>query len=233
MNCKLASIVFAIVLSAASAAAQPAIEVSDTLDFGTVVPEQKLNELASVHGKVIVRNNGDSVLVISDMHPSCGCTTPKLEKDTISPGEQTTLNVGLNLPTLNGELNKTVSIYSNDPKHPVKVLHIHADVQRPIQLSSSFIPFNKGVVGDTILGTLRVSIFGTEPITLETEVHGSKLVLISPAKATLKPGESMELTVGYVADRQGVFSVQVFLKTSAKGYESFDIRGYGTVDAKE
>lgn len=218
--------------SAIIAHAQPKIAVVDTLDFGIVVPEQVLGEQASVHGKVMVKNVGDRDLIISELRPSCGCTTPKMEKDTIGPGEEVPMNVGLNLPTINGELNKTVSITSNDSSATVRVLHIHATVQRPVQLSSSFIPFNKGVVGDSIIGALQISVFGTEPVTIEAQPMTSNLVLKSPAKSTLKPGESMEVVVIYVPSKAGVFSVQLMVRTSSKGYESFDLRGYGTVDPR-
>lgn len=222
----------ALCLSSLITLAQPKIDFRDTLDFGDVVPKQELNKQASVSGTVLIRNLGDSMLIISDLHPSCGCTTPKMDVDTIAPGAQGTMHVGLNLPVINGEILKSVSITSNDPSRKVSVLHVRANVQRPVQLSSSFIPFNKGRVGDSIMGTLTMSAYGTDPITFETEVHNSKLVLGSPAKQTLKPGESMNLVVYYVPDKEGVFSVQVLVKTSAPGYESFDLRGYGTVDPK-
>ena len=232
MTNKLAYTFIFLPLVASALVAQPKLSIVDTLNFGTVVPEQTLNEQASVHGKVVVKNVGDSVLIVSDVHPSCGCTMPDLVKDTLNPGEETDLEVGLNLPNINGELNKTVSITSNDPTDKVKVLHIHANVQRPIQISSSFIPFNKGMVGDSIIGAVQISVFGTEPVTIESQPMNSKLFLKSPAKATLNPGESIEIVVVYVPDRAGVFSVQLMVRTTSKGYESFDLRGYGMVDPK-
>lgn len=232
MFSRLFCVVAVFAVTVVCAVAQPALEMQDTLDFGNVIPEQKLNEQATVHGSVTVRNTGDSTLIISDVRPSCGCTTPKLEKDTLAPGEATLMNVGLNLPVINGELHKTVSLTTNDPKQQMHVLNIHVNVQRPVQLSSSFVPFNKGFVGDTIRGSVQISVFGKEPVTVETEIYNEKLKLISPAKVTVQPGDSMELIVGYLPDKPGVFSVQVLVKTSAPGYESFDLRGYGVADAK-
>ena len=97
MTNKLAYTFIFLPLVASALVAQPKLSIVDTLNFGTVVPEQTLNEQASVHGKVVVKNVGDSVLIVSDVHPSCGCTMPDLVKDTLNPGEETDLEVHLEL----------------------------------------------------------------------------------------------------------------------------------------
>jgi hypothetical protein len=46
------------------------------------------------------------------------------------------------------------------------------------------------------------------------------------------PGEKHTIKVGYIPEKQGAFSIQLLVKTSLKGYESFDLKGYGVVDPR-
>ena len=136
----------ALVIGTIGTVAQPSIQVQDSVDWGVVVPDAPPGEPAKVRAAVTVRNVGTNVLAITEVRPGCGCTTAPIEKDSLGPNEETVINVTLNLPLANGPIKKSVTISSNDPEHPTKALYLVADVQRPLQMSSSFIPFNKGAV---------------------------------------------------------------------------------------
>lgn len=217
-------------LVACSVEAQPALEMQDTVNWGKVVPDVKPGEPSKVTSDVVLKNTGDAMLRITNVRPGCGCTSAPLDKDSLAPGEQTIMRVALNLPQQNGPLAKTITIESNDPKAPTKVINLLADVQRPIQLSSSFIPFNKGVVGDSIRGSVAITAAGNKPVTVTCKSTQSSLVILTPMPMIIKPGETADLIVAYLAKNQGTFSVQVYVKTDLPGYESFDLSGYGFVD---
>ena len=70
-------------------------------------------------------NAGKEPLLLSRPRSSCGCTVPAWPKAPILPGDSGTINVAYNTHIL-GEFNKTVTVYSNEPR-PV-VLHIHGKV---------------------------------------------------------------------------------------------------------
>ena len=75
-----------------------------------------------------VKNTGDKPLIISEVKPSCGCTTPEWSKDPILPGKSTQIKVGYNTG-IKGAFNKLIEVYSNDPQNSRPVLYIKGNVE--------------------------------------------------------------------------------------------------------
>ncbi len=69
-----------------------------------------------------------SVLTIKDIKTSCGCTAALLSQDSLAPGQDGTIKVELNTKNRSGKMSRTVTVQSNDPKDPAKVLTIYADI---------------------------------------------------------------------------------------------------------
>ncbi len=109
----------------AESAVYPVIKFSETQhDFG------KVKEGKVVEYSFIFKNIGKSILKISDIKTSCGCTAALVSSKELKPGEQGTLKVELNTSKRKGKMIKTVTIKSNDPKAPNKILTLYADVQQ-------------------------------------------------------------------------------------------------------
>lgn len=101
----------------------PTIYFSETQhDFG------KVNEGDKVNYTFNFANKGTSELTIKDIKTSCGCTAALLSQEKLAPGQDGTLKVELNTQNRSGKMSRTVTITSNDPKDPAKVLTIYADV---------------------------------------------------------------------------------------------------------
>jgi uncharacterized cupredoxin-like copper-binding protein len=77
-------------------------------------------------------NKGDSPLEIKDVKTSCGCTAALISSKTIEPGQEGTLKVELNTKNKSGKMSRSVTINSNDPDEPNKILSISADVKKAI-----------------------------------------------------------------------------------------------------
>jgi len=59
-------------------------------------------------------NTGNSALIISQVNPSCGCTSPKdWPKDPIAPGGDGQITIEFNSNGNSGQVDKTVSIVTN------------------------------------------------------------------------------------------------------------------------
>jgi hypothetical protein len=67
-------------------------------------------------------------LIISEVKPSCGCTTPEWSKDPILPGKSAQIKVGYNTG-IKGSFNKLIEVYSNDPQNNRSVLYIKGTVE--------------------------------------------------------------------------------------------------------
>jgi hypothetical protein len=229
-------IILSVVISCLSFAcdevpAQPKLVVSDTINWGVVVPDVPPGETAKLHKDVVLKNEGDAILRISEVNPSCGCTSAPLDKDSLLPGESTTMRVSLNLPLSNGMLQKYITVKSNDRDDPVKTLTLKVDVQRPLQLSSAFIPFNRGEVGKPVDGAFTLSSFTDKKIDVKISTTDERTKVLTPA-FTIDPKGSAEVKVQYVPQEEGPFQVTVTIETSLEGYRSFTMKGYGAIDPK-
>ena len=75
-------------------------------------------------------NQGDAILNIGDIKTSCGCTAALVSNKQIAPGKNGTIKVDLNTKNRQGRMSRTITISSNDPEEPNKVITILADVNK-------------------------------------------------------------------------------------------------------
>lgn len=109
------------------AAAAPKIEVDNaTLDFGEV------REGDLVTHTFVLSNAGDETLIIEKINPWCGCTTiPSLSKTELAPGETVELEAVLDTAGLGvTTINKSITVYSNDPETPELVLRMQGSMKK-------------------------------------------------------------------------------------------------------
>ncbi|MEY8759829.1 DUF1573 domain-containing protein [Chryseobacterium tongliaoense] len=105
----------------ALASAQTITFDKTTFDYGTIKPSSDGTRFFTV------TNTGDKPLVISNVKPSCGCTTPEFSTDPIMPGKSAKIKVGYNT-ALNGGFNKMIEVFSNDPANSRSVIYIKGNV---------------------------------------------------------------------------------------------------------
>ena len=96
----------------------PIIEFDQTVyDFGTI------EEGEVIEGAFKVKNAGKTDLLITEVNPSCGCTTPDWTKDAIKPGETGEIKFKFDSKGRKGTQNKSITIKSNAEK-VVEVIRI-------------------------------------------------------------------------------------------------------------
>lgn len=93
-------------------------------DFGQVSEGEKINYTFRFV------NKGQAELVIKDVKSSCGCTAALVSSSNIKPGQEGTIKVEFDTKNRSGKNSKTVTVQSNDPKDPTKILTIYADIQK-------------------------------------------------------------------------------------------------------
>ncbi len=114
-----------VILSDAENAAYPVLHFPEMQhDFG------KVQEGEVVKYTFKFENNGSSALKIKDIITSCGCTAALVSSEVLQPGEQGTLKVELDTSNRKGNMIRTITIKSNDPKNPTIILTVFADVQQ-------------------------------------------------------------------------------------------------------
>lgn len=105
----------------ALASAQTITFDKTTYDYGQVKPN------SDGHRFFTITNTGDKPLILSNVKPSCGCTTPEWSKDPIMPGKSAKIKVGYNTASV-APFNKMIEVFSNDPVNSRSVIYIKGEV---------------------------------------------------------------------------------------------------------
>ncbi len=221
---------FVAFLTVASAFAQPKLEIvgGPVVNWGTVNSKQ-----SPLKAKVKIVNTGNEELKISKVRPSCGCTATLLDKDLLKPGDTATIDVSLNIRGRSGSVTKTVTISSNDPKQPRKVLYLKAVVRDPVTISPRYFAFGSMEVGKPARAQVKVQNNTKEDITLSDFKASNGLQLNVKDPMTLKAGASAILVVKVTPTKPGPFTGVVTFKTSHPDFSSFQVMAYGNVKKPE
>ncbi|MFC2105712.1 rhodanese-like domain-containing protein [Candidatus Bipolaricaulota bacterium] len=109
--------------------AAPVIEVDDTVYNVTIQAESLIAHTFTLS------NAGDELLVISDVVPSCGCTTATLETYQLEPGQSVELPITIDTTGFSGLVLRVIDVFSNDPATPILTLTINIDAPEPTALT--------------------------------------------------------------------------------------------------
>jgi rhodanese-related sulfurtransferase len=82
---------------------------------------------SSIAHTFTLSNAGDELLIISDVVPSCGCTTVTLETYELEPGQSVELPITIDTEGFHGLVLRVVDVFSNDPENPIFTLTINID----------------------------------------------------------------------------------------------------------
>lgn len=73
-------------------------------------------------------NEGQQTVTITELHASCGCTTPTVSRKVVAPGEDGTLWASLSLGSDEGTIVKSISVTTDEPDSQPYRLTIRAEV---------------------------------------------------------------------------------------------------------
>lgn len=100
------------------------VEFSEnTFDFGEIIQGDK------VEHTFIIKNTGQSPLIISNARASCGCTVPKYTEEPIAPNGTGELHVQFNSTGKSGKQRKSISLTTNTEKGR-EVVYITANINK-------------------------------------------------------------------------------------------------------
>ena len=101
---------------------QPIVEILEPeYDFGDINQGDKATH------DYIVKNIGNSDLLISSAKGSCGCTVPKWPKEPIRPGDEAVIKVTFDSKGKTGKQSKRVTLMTNAIPN-VKILTIKGNI---------------------------------------------------------------------------------------------------------
>lgn len=197
MKMKNVLFIFSLLLSGSAVFAQPRIQfLTNEHDFGKFKEEAGRQTF-----NFIVTNTGDSALMIVNVVPSCGCTTPEWTKSPIPPKGQGKITAIYDPANRPGVFNKTLTVHSN-AKPGVVVLTIKGEVfprektveelftwaVGAVRFESNHMAFTNIKKTEKKIRVMQVINTGNEPVKIEFETVPSHLQLKTNPE-TLKPGQ--------------------------------------------
>ncbi|MBK9303370.1 MAG: DUF1573 domain-containing protein [bacterium] len=194
------------------------------IDFGRL--EQ--NEARSAN--LVVRNEGDLVLDIINVESTCGCTVAKPLRDSLQPGESTTIEVTFNSKDFQGPQHKIITVQTNDPIRTMIEIPVLADVHAPliVQPADKAAAFGRVPQGQGGEQVVEFSAPDQQTLTIETIKTRPDLFTIE-----LSPGaapNSRRATLRLRKDAPpGPFRELVIFHTNVPQRSQVDISVSGTV----
>jgi hypothetical protein len=144
----------------------------------------------------IVSNTGSENLVISNVHPSCGCTTAGAWTTNIEPGKTGSIPIQFNSARFSNPnmLTKTVEVTSNAKNHPRETLFLRGISRRSIEATPPT-PIINIVAGTTsnVSTTVRLTCSSAQPIELSNPVCANSS--FTAELQTVTPGKEYKLVV--------------------------------------
>ena len=106
-------------LSAAQMKAAPKMDMpSETFNFGTIDRGETVKHVFEF------KNTGGGLLKIHKMSSTCGCTASEPSAYEIAPGEEGNIAVTFNSAGKIGKQFQTITLITNDPHKPTKMLRV-------------------------------------------------------------------------------------------------------------
>ena len=212
--------------------AQPKLQMPQEHAWGIVVPTGETGIVPEVKVQIPLVNTGSQLLIVRDVRPNCGCTTAPISHDTIPPGDTAVLDVVMKLPAANGLVTKFITVVTNEATDSVHALKLTAQVERPLQLSSAFVPFNTAIVGKPSTGKISITSYSPNSVEINFSTPTTGAIILSPKTTTLRQLQTFEVELTYTPTQEGKFEVLLIMQSKLAGYANVEISGYGVAMAE-
>lgn len=196
-------------------------------DFGTV--EQ---------GEQVVKffrftNQGGQDLRIESVKTSCGCTAAVISSDVISPGQEGTIGATFDTSRFAGEKAKTVTVYSNDPLHPVTTLTLQGEITVEVAAEPPQLYFGRFRRGKETTRTVEVLYDAQKPVAITKVEHTHPAVRVRSKDLEKDGKKGKKLFVTLTKDvGLGRFNDRITVTTTSQKRPSIVIPVFGSVEGE-
>ncbi|MGD0058719.1 MAG: DUF1573 domain-containing protein [Verrucomicrobiia bacterium] len=150
-------------VAATAPAAAPKIQFDKTVyNFGAT------SLVESVTGTFNYQNVGTADLNIKKPQPSCGCTVASVKPDVLKPGEKGELVFTVRVAGQHGQLEKHITVPSNDPASPSVSLSVKVEMKQILEVTPQQVS----------VGALRQGVTTNLSVVLR-RIDGQKLMIAS------------------------------------------------------
>ncbi len=174
-------------------------------------------------------NTGNEMLIITNVQPSCGCTTAGDWTHQVEPGKSGTIPIQFNSGNYNGTVVKTVTVTCNDKTQPTIPLQLKGTIWKPIDVNPQFAVMTIPAESVTPVKTV-VHIVNNmdEPLNVFTPESNNKA--FSAELQTNTPGKDYSVTITGVGPFEAPnLQGQITLKTSTTNTPTISITAWANV----
>lgn len=173
-------------------------------DFGSIKEEGGL----ATH-KFAFTNTGSMPVIIKDVKPSCGCTTPDWTKEPVLPGNTGFVSATFNPSGRPGPFTKTITVNSNASNNPVTLRFNGTVIPKPksqediypsnfdsVRFSSNMVYFDSLFYGEVKSKTIQ--IWNTKKVSATISCKNlPKYMKFNVKPSSLKPNEKGVIELFY------------------------------------
>ncbi len=189
-------------------------------DFGKLLAGKVMKH------EFVITNTGDTVLEISEVKRSCGCTATGEWSRRVEPGQTGRIPIEYHSANDRGSVTKSVTVVSTAANQSNFLLSIKADVWRPFELKPETAVLKvMADSGSNVVATVRILNQLDRPITL-SEPRSSHTNLAGELRE-LVAGKEYDLAVRLVPP-MGLGNVfgKISLKTTSAEFPELEIPAY-------
>jgi hypothetical protein len=174
------------------------------------------------------KNTSDKPVKITNVRPSCGCTTAKLAKEVVAPNEEGEITATFHIGDRFGEQTKTITVVTDDEVESPTILRLKATIPRLLEITPMFIYWAAGqplepktitakLGGDFPVTKLTVTStdasIGTEvvPVPKEKAFH----IVVTPKESGRPISATLRIEPDYPKDARKAFYANVRVDSRA------------------
>ena len=228
MNAKtVRTIVLLLLLFSSLSLSQPKFSV----DGGTKFSFGEIYTGATTKKLLTIRNVGTDTLIISNVSASCGCTGTLMSSDRIAPNDTGTLAITFNSRKISGEVEKSVTLNTNDTTQTLVRILFKAKVTQLLKYEPEYLTF-RGAVSSLIRQSVMITNTTSEAFQIVSAQSKSNLLSVDIRKAKIKPGESGEVECTFLSNEEGTFNGNIEITLDHPKVQILDVRYFALVSHK-
>lgn len=192
-------------------------------DFG------KVDSGVLIKHDFLFTNTGNQVLELSEVRPSCGCTSTGDWDKKVDPGKTGKIHIEFNTMGYGGQVHKTIFVTCNDSNQPNITLNLLGTIWKPINISPAYAIFNLRPEGqEDVTNKIKIVNETDELITVTEPSCGNPAFHLE--LRTVQEGKEFELLVTAIASKvAGTMSSPITLKTSSRMMPQISVTAFAMV----
>ncbi len=176
----------------AAGSGTPNVEVTaPVFDFGSAINGVTVKHVFRL------KNVGTAPLVIGAVQTSCGCTAAQPTKSTVGPGEESDIAVTFDTRADKGPASRTITVFTNDPKHQQLSLTLKGDIKVQVEAAPSPVAFGNVKHGTEQTREVAITdLTGGKDFKIESISNSSKYIKVTEhVRTDGKPGAELEIAL--------------------------------------